>query len=336
MHPIPDLTPALRFSTAQLPERERLTMFREVFGRTLANMDIMPLDEACWAEIELRALPSASIMWGTNSPHRFEMLHDRSRGSDELALLWVSSLDGGKAKMLSQVGRELELDNGMAVLTTCASPLSAVCAAMPRHTTIKLDRSRLQALLAHPEDSLMRPIPPESQALRLLKSYVRSLRNEPPEDAALQQAVVTHICDLIALAVGTGRDAAMLARGRGVRAARYDAIRALVRTGLANPRLSVKDAARAQGVTPRYVQLLFEGEGTTFSGFVLEQRLELVHRQLSNPRLRGRPISQIALDAGFGDISYFNQVFRRRYGETPSDVRHRGLLNTEPPSSRGQ
>jgi AraC-like DNA-binding protein len=32
-------------------------------------------------------------------------------------------------------------------------------------------------------------------------------------------------------------------------------------------------------------------------------------------------VSSIALDAGFGDISYFNRAFRRRYGATPSDVR---------------
>lgn len=90
-----------RFSTAALPERERLAMFREAFGRNLSNMDIMPLDENCWAEIELRALPSACIMWGTNSADRFEMLHDRSRGSDELALLWVSSPDGRPPKRLA-------------------------------------------------------------------------------------------------------------------------------------------------------------------------------------------------------------------------------------------
>jgi len=27
------------------------------------------------------------------------------------------------------------------------------------------------------------------------------------------------------------------------------------------------------------------------------------------------------LDAGFGDLSYFNRSFRRRYGDTPSGVR---------------
>ena len=32
-------------------------------------------------------------------------------------------------------------------------------------------------------------------------------------------------------------------------------------------------------------------------------------------------IRTIAFEAGFGDLFYFNHVFRRRYGATPSDIR---------------
>jgi AraC-like DNA-binding protein len=42
---------------------------------------------------------------------------------------------------------------------------------------------------------------------------------------------------------------------------------------------------------------------------------------LTDPRLAARSITSIAFDAGFGDLSYFNRCFRRRYGATPSDVR---------------
>ena len=74
-------------------------------------------------------------------------------------------------------------------------------------------------------------------------------------------------------------------------------------------------------VSPRYLQMLFDAEGTTFSEFVLEQRLARIHRLLTDPRLDKLPIGVIALDAGFGDLSYFNRVFRRRYGATPSEIR---------------
>jgi len=42
---------------------------------------------------------------------------------------------------------------------------------------------------------------------------------------------------------------------------------------------------------------------------------------LSDPRLADRWVGVIALDAGFGDLSYFNRDFRRTYGLTPSDVK---------------
>ncbi len=67
--------------------------------------------------------------------------------------------------------------------------------------------------------------------------------------------------------------------------------------------------------------MLFEKKGLTFSDFVLGERLARVHHVLIDPGLRHRPISDIAFAAGFGDLSYFNRTFRRRYGATPSDVR---------------
>jgi AraC-like DNA-binding protein len=41
----------------------------------------------------------------------------------------------------------------------------------------------------------------------------------------------------------------------------------------------------------------------------------------SNPLLAERSITAIAYESGFGDLSHFNRAFRRRYGETPSEVR---------------
>ena len=62
-------------------------------------------------------------------------------------------------------------------------------------------------------------------------------------------------------------------------------------------------------------------KGTTYSRFLLDQRLKRAHRMLSDPGQAERTISAIAYAAGFGDLSHFNRAFRRRYGESPSDVR---------------
>ena len=85
--------------------------------------------------------------------------------------------------------------------------------------------------------------------------------------------------------------------------------------------LSVVTVARQLGVTPRYLQRIFESDGKTFSSFLVEQRLKRAHRMLRTPEFAERPVSSIAYEVGFGDLSYFNRCFRRAYGATPSDVR---------------
>jgi AraC-like DNA-binding protein len=156
----------------------------------------------------------------------------------------------------------------------------------------------------------------------LLVHYAGVLRDDamlgtPP----VQNLVVAHLHDLAALAVGATHDAAVVAGNRGIRAARLRAIKADIVANLTDRQISIDTAAARHGVTPRYVRMLFASDATTFSEFVLVQRLNRAHRLLLDSRLFGRTISSIAFDAGFGDLSYFNRAFRRLYGETPSDVR---------------
>ena len=92
---------------------------------------------------------------------------------------------------------------------------------------------------------------------------------------------------------------------------------------LHSPALSVAALAERHCCTPRVIQRLFESEGTTFTQYVLAQRLERAFRMLSDPHRKGEKISAVALDCGFGDLSYFNRVFRRSFAAAPSDIRAR-------------
>lgn len=74
-------------------------------------------------------------------------------------------------------------------------------------------------------------------------------------------------------------------------------------------------------MTPRTVQLLFEETETTFTAYARDECLNLAHQMLCDARYSRWSISAIAYRAGFGDLSHFNHVFRRRYGATPSEVR---------------
>jgi AraC-like DNA-binding protein len=124
----------------------------------------------------------------------------------------------------------------------------------------------------------------------------------------------------MAVAAGATRDAEEAARDRGLQAARLYAIKTDIARNLDGD-LGIAALAARNHCTPRLVQRLFESEGTTLTEYVLNQRLARAHRMLTDPRLAKEKISAVALDSGFGDLSYFNRAFRRLYGETPSRVR---------------
>jgi AraC-like DNA-binding protein len=171
-------------------------------------------------------------------------------------------------------------------------------------------------------DLIARRVPHDTEALRLLVRYLDVLEEKgTPRTPALKRLTVTYVHDLFALALGATREATEIANGRGVRAARLQAIKRDITENLDRPDLTVDDVAAGHGITPRYVQMLFELEGTTFSEFLLVQRLDRARRMLISPRFADRTIGAIAFEVGFNDLSYFNRTFRRRFGATPSEMR---------------
>jgi AraC-like DNA-binding protein len=123
----------------------------------------------------------------------------------------------------------------------------------------------------------------------------------------------------MALAIGATRDGRQIAMARGVRAARMKAIKPDFAT---NPSLGLAAIAARQRVTPRYVQMLFEERGQSFTDYAMEQRLVGAYRMLRDDQFRHLTIAAIAYRAGFGDLSHFNRNFKRRFGTTPTELRH--------------
>ena len=74
--------------------------------------------------------------------------------------------------------------------------------------------------------------------------------------------------------------------------------------------------------------MLFEESGTTFSVFVLQLRLDAARSMLTSPRYESWSITQIALEAGFTDLSHFNRRFKQRFLMTPTDMRKQGAIES--------
>ena len=308
---------------AGLDDGARFALWRDVFTSTYCPLDLCrPDDRPFSLRFQFAQLGEVGLGMLQGTVNRFSRTgrHVAASQNDNFVL----GLNRGKSHLtISHVGRENTLRPGMALLLNNSEAGEVRGEAENSWLPITVSRRRLLELVRDAEDRLALPFDGNQAALRHLRGYIGLLLS--PEGLADDPLLTAHIgatlVDLIALTVGATGDAAELARTRGLRVARLKAIKAYILSHLGTPGLSVGAVAARHGVSARYVQMLFETDGTTFSQFVRDQRLARAHRVLTDPRYERWTITSVALEAGFGDLSTFNHAFRRAYGTTPSDVR---------------
>jgi hypothetical protein len=234
----------VRFSSDALPASERIELLREALTRTIAAVDIHPLDDVplrCVGRVHafegLRMIAGETT--GLRCRRGGRLLSD---GNDDL--VFHTNLSG--FSVVSQAGRECRIDGGAAVLMTAGeSGTHDFPKDGGRWLTLCIPRKRLPSLDGVPEDAVTRPISSRSEALRLLVDYIDlGFGQDRLASPQLRQVFATHVYDLVALAIGAAHDAAEVARGRGLRAARLNTAKGEIGRRL-EERLAITDVADA-------------------------------------------------------------------------------------------
>jgi AraC-like DNA-binding protein len=288
---------------------------RHLFGGAIDSLSEHPFR----AVAVLRPLPGLRVAMGCSGP----LIHHRTRDvlageNDDIALL--INLRG--LLIVRCKGDDLVVNEGDACLVACFEAGDCVLPSSGHLMLIRIARGALGAFAGLVDDALGSVIPARTEALALLVAYARTLpRGELELSPGAGRIIVDHVADLVCLIVGAKGEVADVARRRGLAAARLDAIKAYIRERMADIDLTPEAVAAAHGISPRYMRQLFESGAENFSGYLLAQRLGQAHAMLTSARFAGGPISDIAYDVGFADLSYFNRTFRRRYQSTPRDVR---------------
>lgn len=307
-----------RFSTDPLPERERLPLWREEFGRTLVRVEIEPLtDEPIQAKATLGALLDFRSMTFEGSVMRFNRTRPMAAAGDDSIGLIINRDSGS---YLSHRGREVTLADGEACAVLTYEPGMIVNTSQ---LGFVFPRSSLMSRARTIEDAVAERIPASSDALRLLLGYLDMLPLRLADGARkLQRTVVDHIYDLVVLAICPERPSDETSLS-ATAAARLELALLYLRNHFDFPGLTISTVAGDQNISPRYLQRLVESTGSTFSEHLNELRLQRAFVLLTDARHRRKKIAEIALRSGFSDVSYFNRMFRRRFGETPRNVRGR-------------
>jgi AraC-like DNA-binding protein len=309
--------PIERIATDDAVAADRLAAVRDAYRRTLAEIEIAPHPASpfYWRGV-LRRLPGLALASAASSGVDLTRMPSPGEGDD---LILTVAVDG--RLKLRQGERETILRTGEMAVTkgregsTCERDPHArsIDLRIPLHVVAPTGRE-LDAILV---SAIAAPEP-----LSMLRRYVDGLLDSfGLEQAETLNLAVAHVHEIVSYILGAARDGAEAEKVRGPAAARLRAIKADIVENVCSRELTIVSIAGRHQVTPRYVRKLFEGEGVTFSEFVLAQRLSRARRMLADVRHDADTISAIAFACGFGDLSYFNRVFRRQYGATPTAVR---------------
>jgi AraC-like DNA-binding protein len=220
-------------------------------------------------------------------------------------------------------GREVLSGFGEPLFFDHSEPRQVCCEGESAWISLYLPQATLLGLVSDAQDLLCTRLDPALPSILHLRRYAQFLAgsDEIGEDPQLREHVGKTLLDLVALSLGASGDVAEVAGMRGLRAVRVHEIVRAIRSGFASPAFSPRDVAEKVGMSPRYVQNLLQETGKSFTERVMKLRMQKARLMLVSRRNDRLKVSEIAYACGFGEVSYFNQAFRRRFGAAPTHFR---------------
>jgi len=155
----------------------------------------------------------------------------------------------------------------------------------------------------------------------LLPSMVRQLmRAAPALEPVCVSAVAESVVNML-LAGLTEQPGVGVTAVSDLASLRRDQIRAYVIEHLREPGLSAESIAAFLRVTPSTVYRAWAGESDSLNAWIWSKRLDGVCRDLCDPALTKKTITDIAYDWGFNDSAHFSRAFRVRFGCSAREFR---------------
>lgn len=309
------------FSTDDFAPDRRLEAAQDIYS-TMAQVQLHATEKQTpYVETRVRLLPGVSIASVTaSSLHASRKSPQVADGNDDITFLIHPGGPGGWLSHL-QAHDSLACTPGRArIVLNHQSGRVDFHGERVNFLSVAFSRAQLAPLIRD-LDRLPNTFLTPGEPLQHLTRVALALTQQPnalEETSPLQ--LKGQLFDLACMALGATRDADFSARRGGLREARLKAIKADIRFN-ARAVLRLEDLAARHVVSPNYIRTLFHGEGTSFTDYLLEQRLQLAFDALTNRQARQGSISDIAFSTGFNHLSWFYRAFKNRFGVPPGEAR---------------
>ncbi|AIT79462.1 AraC family transcriptional regulator [Novosphingobium pentaromativorans US6-1] len=307
---------ALRITTNVYPKEQRRDAWRFALKRLSLTLD--EVDEATlYGElIHFRSSTNIDFTRVTGTPQSWSIDF-----REQPQTYWLAIILDGSATM-RDAQQEIRLGDGEMICGRGDSPVHLSFAGDNRSLIVQVPHSELSMRLKTPIGGAPRKIATDTGTARVFAGMLRSLADTisdittdqaRPIELAFPEFLVTSLLD--------NAPAKALGGAAGMRAALLERIFQTIEIRLSDPDLNYQQVAAEHGISPRYLQKLFESINDSFGHYVKVRRLERCRLDLRSPLHVQKSISDILFEWGFNDSASFSRAFREQYGISPREYR---------------
>ncbi len=310
----------IKLSTHQIAPHERVDWLREVICREYTQLEITSAVDGDlsqdfifypWEEFQLSIIKS--------SPLSLRRLPTEPHLASQNAYFAVLLLSGNYR--LEQNGREVLLQPGDMTIYDATRPHQIHCYREASNLIyLAIPRAKLRNRVADIDRCTALRIPGTNGIGFVAANFMHTFATQADQLQTHEfSSLFDQTLDLLALAVTSVRPVNVnLSRSR---AASINTIKTFIEQNLQNTGLDTYYIAQHAGLSARYINKLFEEEGTSLIRYVWKRRLENCSKDIKNPVYTNQRMSDIAFRWGFNDAAHFSRAFKKQFGSSPSEYK---------------
>lgn len=306
------------FTTDAYPLHARRAAWREAMVRLRLPLEAAPEDDGSSASVTSLVSPTGMEF----SVVRAGAQEISGRNPDQPAAIWLAALLEGSA-VLNDGQAEAVIEAGDIAFGPTGMAASLQLKTRFRLLFLTAPRLALDHRLVAPRSLRIGHLPAASGTNHVFSGLLRALA-DTLEDLTGDQLRPVELAVTEFLVATLAAEANEPRSPAASRRAHLHRVRQTIETLLAEPDLTLGRVAQAEGVSPRYLQKLFAGEGESFTHYIRLRRLERCRLDLLSPRHGDQSISSICFRWGFNGSAHFSRAFRQQYGVSPREFRRAG------------
>ena len=309
------------FSTELFPASDRIDAWQWNAQQICGDCRIQLPRTSFRGSIEIQQIGALRLTRFSSSPLSFWKWPKDTFAAEDCPWLVITQLAG--VRHYAQNGSEVLLRAGDTTIIDASRPWSSSCQTDCVRLYLRIPRWMLESGLRTRDIRVAHKIWGTTTAGATLLRLSQSLYSETRRMDEVETAAVVDVY-FHALAASLGHSE--IPEEASARLLRQ--ILQYVEAHLAEPTLSPLEAASAIGISLRHLHRVFSATGNTFGDYVRGRRLERCRKDMRDPRLRSRTITEIAFGWGFSDAAHFSHAFRKQFGISPRAFRSdsRGAL----------